>query len=722
MATSSSSLLPLFIDTDLDTHFSFTIDGHQSIAQLKGRIVSEHANCFPGFGEISVMAVKAKVGEFFYHLSDSMILNCFFQRVEGAKRFQVDIVCVSSTSKSSDQVKTNTDARMHDGQLEKLEHLNCKSSDGASNAKMKEKVQFDASLKDSRYFKPRRIKKNEVSSNENTSVDDSLQKINRTLPENPPEEILLKETVSICNNKCSNSYIHEAPVQLGTNTATKDLSDLKHKRKRKKKVSRNEELSANPLVEDSVHKVNDTRAENHSTVKEAISIRNDFGNESGIAASIKESSRPSTVQHVESSVKANVDDKHYNSNDNGSGSNRRNPEKVNSGSGTKDDSIVDLNNTITSPVEHGDSSMSKVADDASQKIQIKIDIDTHMEKILPETDEVANRNRIHGAPVQLDANTTVKDSTDPKHKRKKKKSRNKELSAKPLVEDSLHKINDTRADNQPKESIVKETIINSNDFGNESGTAASIKESSQPSTVQHVELLLQANVDDKHKGKGMVIEMSSPAKPLNNTSSNLDSGMHETNVSSADLLKCHTTTTDKMLEHEHIKENSTGNDPPTLFSNEPASQIPKDRFILGLAISLKETTSEATGKHGDEKIATLDNNIKEIAPPQKRRKKCVVRKIPRSRSGNQSMKTNEDELAPTFMQSEKNDGSGSNTHETEKAKSGCNAKDDSNVSLDDTKTLPDNIPKTLPEKRRKRLFFSSPVGENKGTPSSGLES
>ncbi|XP_057739719.1 uncharacterized protein LOC130956739 [Arachis stenosperma] len=68
----------VFIDTNLDTHLAVLVSDHDTVSDLKERILSEHASCFPKLGQIQIHAMKVKRKGYFYHLSDSMFVKSAF--------------------------------------------------------------------------------------------------------------------------------------------------------------------------------------------------------------------------------------------------------------------------------------------------------------------------------------------------------------------------------------------------------------------------------------------------------------------------------------------------------------------------------------------------------------------------------------------------------------------------------------------------------------------
>ncbi|QHN81502.1 hypothetical protein HN51_058276 [Arachis hypogaea] len=68
----------VFIDTNLDTHLAVLVSDHDTVSDLKERILSEHPSCFPKLGQIQIHAMKVKRKGYFYHLSDSMFVKSAF--------------------------------------------------------------------------------------------------------------------------------------------------------------------------------------------------------------------------------------------------------------------------------------------------------------------------------------------------------------------------------------------------------------------------------------------------------------------------------------------------------------------------------------------------------------------------------------------------------------------------------------------------------------------
>ncbi|CAK9145112.1 unnamed protein product [Ilex paraguariensis] len=76
---SSNVEVPVFIDTNLDTHIALTISPRTTYGQFKREFESTHLNCFPKFGEIMINGLMVKQKSHFYHLPESLPLLHAFQ-------------------------------------------------------------------------------------------------------------------------------------------------------------------------------------------------------------------------------------------------------------------------------------------------------------------------------------------------------------------------------------------------------------------------------------------------------------------------------------------------------------------------------------------------------------------------------------------------------------------------------------------------------------------
>ncbi|XP_061370088.1 uncharacterized protein LOC133312828 [Gastrolobium bilobum] len=75
---SSDNTNVVFIDTSLDTHLAVIVFDHDTVSDLKKRILSEHPLCFPKIGQIQIHGIKVKRKGYYYHLSDSMFVRSAF--------------------------------------------------------------------------------------------------------------------------------------------------------------------------------------------------------------------------------------------------------------------------------------------------------------------------------------------------------------------------------------------------------------------------------------------------------------------------------------------------------------------------------------------------------------------------------------------------------------------------------------------------------------------
>ncbi|XAR48138.1 hypothetical protein NMG60_11030860 [Bertholletia excelsa] len=107
----TSSYNTVFVDTNLDSHLATIVSDNDTVSDLKKKIVSEHAQCFPNLGDIRINAVKVKCKGYFYHLPDSMLVKGAFERSKKGWFLAVD----ASTSKQAydNQLSSNPDATGH---------------------------------------------------------------------------------------------------------------------------------------------------------------------------------------------------------------------------------------------------------------------------------------------------------------------------------------------------------------------------------------------------------------------------------------------------------------------------------------------------------------------------------------------------------------------------------------------------------------------------------
>ncbi|KAI0488779.1 hypothetical protein KFK09_028618 [Dendrobium nobile] len=76
-------VIPLFVDTNLGTHFALSVSQDITAGDLKGKLIMEHFSCFPNLGKIKVHGLMVKKKSFFYHLSDSMAIKHVFEELSG---------------------------------------------------------------------------------------------------------------------------------------------------------------------------------------------------------------------------------------------------------------------------------------------------------------------------------------------------------------------------------------------------------------------------------------------------------------------------------------------------------------------------------------------------------------------------------------------------------------------------------------------------------------
>ncbi|XP_014494429.1 uncharacterized protein LOC106756489 isoform X2 [Vigna radiata var. radiata] len=68
----------VYIDTNLDTRLALVVSDHDTVADLKRSILSEHPLCFPQIGQIQINGIKVMRKGHFYHLVDSMPVRSAF--------------------------------------------------------------------------------------------------------------------------------------------------------------------------------------------------------------------------------------------------------------------------------------------------------------------------------------------------------------------------------------------------------------------------------------------------------------------------------------------------------------------------------------------------------------------------------------------------------------------------------------------------------------------
>ncbi|CAL5349764.1 unnamed protein product [Camellia sinensis] len=103
-ATKTSGYNTIFIDTNLDTHLITIVSDSDTVSDLRKKIMIEHPQCFPDFGEIKIHALKVKRKGYFYHLSDSMLFKSAF---DGARKSWFLSVDASSLKQHGDNQFTS---------------------------------------------------------------------------------------------------------------------------------------------------------------------------------------------------------------------------------------------------------------------------------------------------------------------------------------------------------------------------------------------------------------------------------------------------------------------------------------------------------------------------------------------------------------------------------------------------------------------------------------
>ncbi|KAL3819318.1 hypothetical protein ACJIZ3_005223 [Penstemon smallii] len=74
---------PVFVDTSLDTHLALLVSKSDTVSNFKQKMVLEHMQCFPQFGEIKINSLKVKRRGNFYSLPDFMLVCSVFHGVKG---------------------------------------------------------------------------------------------------------------------------------------------------------------------------------------------------------------------------------------------------------------------------------------------------------------------------------------------------------------------------------------------------------------------------------------------------------------------------------------------------------------------------------------------------------------------------------------------------------------------------------------------------------------
>ncbi|XP_078159348.1 uncharacterized protein LOC144554866 isoform X2 [Carex rostrata] len=83
MVMARSDLVPVFVDTSLDTHLAIAVSPHDTVASVKRKFVSEHGLCFPEVGQINIEALIAQWQGKDYHLSETLSISVVLQMEGG---------------------------------------------------------------------------------------------------------------------------------------------------------------------------------------------------------------------------------------------------------------------------------------------------------------------------------------------------------------------------------------------------------------------------------------------------------------------------------------------------------------------------------------------------------------------------------------------------------------------------------------------------------------
>lgn len=87
----STPMIPIFVDTNMDTHLALSASPSETIDDLRAKIRKGHLSCFPHLGEIDVGALMVKRKSLFYHLVDSMLVGSAFHGLKGTRFLLVEI-------------------------------------------------------------------------------------------------------------------------------------------------------------------------------------------------------------------------------------------------------------------------------------------------------------------------------------------------------------------------------------------------------------------------------------------------------------------------------------------------------------------------------------------------------------------------------------------------------------------------------------------------------
>eukprot|EP01018_Ginkgo_biloba_P023198 Gb_26787 [translate_table: standard] len=84
-------MIPIFVDTNLDTHLALSASPSDTVGDLRGKIRDGHLSCFPHLGDIDVGALMVKRKSLFYHLVDSMLVDSIFHCLKGTRFLLVEV-------------------------------------------------------------------------------------------------------------------------------------------------------------------------------------------------------------------------------------------------------------------------------------------------------------------------------------------------------------------------------------------------------------------------------------------------------------------------------------------------------------------------------------------------------------------------------------------------------------------------------------------------------
>ncbi|KAL4193527.1 hypothetical protein AMTRI_Chr06g177190 [Amborella trichopoda] len=122
---------PVFINTSIDTHITLLISSQDTVEDLKRKLSNEHHLCFPDIGEITIHALKMKMGSHLYQLPNSMMVQPFFQGKKGAWFLYID-ACPVNPVKSVVNSKDHL-LRLENGEAQQKSSLICFRGDATDS-------------------------------------------------------------------------------------------------------------------------------------------------------------------------------------------------------------------------------------------------------------------------------------------------------------------------------------------------------------------------------------------------------------------------------------------------------------------------------------------------------------------------------------------------------------------------------------------------------------